>query len=258
MTDNKIISLYISSADRVSGTRDDFNVRLPSTVPNVHKIEVNEVILPLILYNITSGCNKFEFTDSASSSHTITISPGSYNADQLASLLEDSMNAVSADTYSISYSSIYFTFIITTTNGTWTLDDVDNNIYSKIGMTPGTSVLDGSDNSIISIPTAFGVPFHAYIESSALSPSNFKHTDNYMSSNRKENGRNIIAKVPLTDNTGGVVFTFYQNKETSTSLISDTSTHTLSQIIDVRLKFPDEQPMQIMSDWSMVIHIHYK
>jgi hypothetical protein len=256
----KTVSLYLSSADRVSGTIDDFSVRVPSIIPNVVKIEVAEVILPLVLYNITDTTNVFSFTDSLSAPLTVTLEPGSYSAATFMTALELLMNAATTDVFTITYSSQSFSFTIHNATGGWDINADDNTVYSKMGIEfvqIETAVAVGASWDVIGNTVAFGIPFHAYIESTALTIRNSTHSAHYMSSNSSENGRNIIAKIPMTDNTGGVVFTFYQNKESSTSIISETGTHSLTQRIDLRLKFPSEQEMKVLTDWSVLIHVHH-
>lgn len=255
----KRIALYLSSADRVSGTYSDFAVRLPRPIPGVMKLYVEEVCLPLVIYNITSACNTLTYSDTSTgppASYTVQLEPGSYTADQFCAELARLMDAtLSANTYSVSYSTRTFKFTVSTTGTPFELDAVANSVYQKMGIDFGglTSISGlGIDHAIEGSVTTFGTPFYAYVESTVLSASNNAHVDgHYMSSNASENGKNIVLKVPITANTGGVIQNYFLSDDRAE--MGQHATDSLPQRIDVRLRFPNDQPMEVMSDWSLTV-----
>jgi len=258
MTDKRI-TLYLSSADRISGSYSDFILRIPQTIPSVKKVYVNEVSLPLVLYNISETCNRLAFTDSLSNSYDVSVEPGSYSVSEFTSELELKMNSTaSPDIFTVSYSTRTFKFTISTVSGPFSIDDIDYSVYSKMGMESGDiSNLVGIDHLITGYVITFGTPFHAYIESTALSSSNNLHVSgHYMSSSPVERGKHIILKIPITANTGGVIQNHYLLSDDHTE-VGQHSTNALAQKIDIRLRFPNDTEMLVMSDWSLtVIVVH--
>lgn len=247
-----IAVIYISSKDRISGSYSDFTVRLPRTIPNVRNITVHSVILPLMVYNVNENNNVFSFTDSTSSTYTIVIEPGSYNANTFSVALEDLMNTSSTDQFTVTYSMTTFKFSIVNASSGWSINALmQSSAYAAMCISPGAYLYTCEGDSC-----SFGIPYHAYIESSALSFSNHHSVPHYYSSNPDENGLDIIAKIPMTSNTGGVIFFEYIAAQESVG-DSQHATGLLSQKIDLKLRFPENSDFQILSDWSLVVHVSH-
>lgn len=254
---NNLTTIYIDSKDRINGTRNSFNVKLPKHINHIVKSEIGDIILPLIIYNITSTDNKFNFTDSTSSAFSITVPPGSYSASQISTYIQNEMNNLSSDVYSVSYNTIFFKFYITTPTGAFSINTVANNIYNKLNITVGSSVVDGSDNVIIGNIVVFGLPYYLYIKSRALCLHGFDHHRSY-NSDPLMNNRHILSKVSLNGNTGSIIYASFINNILSAAGVEQGEGLNLGQIIDVEIIFPDGQQYDIMDDWSMSIHIEYK
>lgn len=257
---NKIVKLYLNTEDRLSGSIDDCFVSIGQPIPNVKKIEVDSIILPLLMYNITTKNNQFRFIDSGANDFTVNFTEGSYSAQSFASEMETLMNATSGDTFVVTYNPITFKFVFSTTAGAWSIEDVGTafEVYNSIGITEGTaSTLIGADHTITSSVVAFGLPYHMYLESLVLSQHNNLFSQHYYSSNTSEDGKNIIQKIDLTTNTGGVVFQQKFTEENVSDIGQESGgLNALPQKIDLKLRFPNNQPVDILSDYSVEIHIH--
>lgn len=262
MSFNKITTIYMSSADRVSGTTTDFRVRLDAKIHNITKIEVQQVILPMTIYNITPSCNRLRFVDSTLLDATIQITPGSYNVNTVSTILEQSLNSNSTDMWTVMYDSITLKFKISNATGAFSLQPTTQSINTKIGLqSTASSVVDGVEWSLTSEVVLFGLPLYCYVESHALSNHTYD-VKNYHSTNANENNKSIIAKLGMSENSGeGVVYHTYVNKDSSTSVISPTGVGSIPQLIDVRLRFPSADIRQtefdLMTDWNMDIHVHF-
>lgn len=117
--------IYVSSANRTSGTPDDFTIvdtgDRYTSVPL--SIKVKSVTIPYTWYNMTSSNNSFMFTGMSSGPHSFTIPPGNYTGATLATELAKQLNiAVGGGSCSGGYTVVYdpttgkFTIASTTEN----------------------------------------------------------------------------------------------------------------------------------------------
>lgn len=257
---DSVTTLYISSKDKVN--KSDFTVRFPEKIDNVTSVEVKEVTLPLIIYNILPTCNSLTFTDSTASQYTVLVEEGSYDANTFASALALLMTTASGvDTFTISYSLVKFKFVIESDGASFSIDATpSNSVYPKMGIDstvlPIASAALPTNQTVLSDAVIFGLPLHAYVESHNLSKSHNLHPI-FMSSDALENDKNIVAKVPLSENGGGVIFKSYFSDDVASSIISFSGTNAVSQNVDIRLRLPNDEEFKIMSDWSLTVHVHY-
>lgn len=249
-------TVYISSEGQSNKT--DFTVNLRHRIRNVHKIQLKSVVLPVVIYNIKSTCNSFRFTDSVASTYTVTLSDGAYDVNTMSSTLETLMNASgTGDVFDIKYNSSTYKFEIESNSGAFTIETQANSVYAKMGIEtlPVTSSPSPTLQTIFSSPIVFGLPLWCYIESLALSNTH-NDTPLFLSSNALEDVKHIIARLYLSENSGGIIFKDYQSTDHASSVESFNG-FTLSHNIDVKLKFPNDQDFEVLSDWGAEFNVTY-
>ena len=99
----KVIYVEVNSYDRNYAnykTAADFQWAFPSALKDVIRIDIVEGSLPVPLYNVDEGWNKFTLLEDLIP-RTIVLSPGFYTASSLASELQTQLNA-GANTFSVS------------------------------------------------------------------------------------------------------------------------------------------------------------
>lgn len=99
----KVIYVEVNSYDRNYAnykTAADFQWAFPSALKDVIRIDIVEGSLPVPLYNVDEGWNKFTLLEDLIP-RTIILSPGFYTASSLASELQTQLNA-GANTFSVS------------------------------------------------------------------------------------------------------------------------------------------------------------
>ena len=99
----KVIYVEVNSYDRnyaLYGTAADFQWSFPAPLKEVIRIDIVEGSLPVPLYNVDVGWNKFTLLEDCVP-RTITLSPGFYTATTLAAELQNQLNAGS-NTFTVS------------------------------------------------------------------------------------------------------------------------------------------------------------
>jgi hypothetical protein len=107
--------ISIRSRDRINGSSSisDFKVTI-ERISNVRNVKIQNVIIPLSYYNINSLNNSITFNDGVLRTATLTL--GSYTANQLATMIQTAMNAISTLVFTITYNSITQKFTISSTS----------------------------------------------------------------------------------------------------------------------------------------------
>ena len=98
----KVIYVEVNSYDRNYAnykTAADFQWAFPAPLKDVIRIDIVECSLPVPLYNVDDGWNKFTILEDKVP-RTITLSPGNYNATTLAAELQIQLNA-GANTFTV-------------------------------------------------------------------------------------------------------------------------------------------------------------
>jgi hypothetical protein len=115
----KVIYVEVNSYDRNYAnykTAADFQWAFPSALKEVIRIDIVEGSIPVPLYNVDEGWNKFTLLEDLVA-RTIVLRPGFYNAASLASELQNQLNA-GANTFSVTVpSAATQRFCITKTAG---------------------------------------------------------------------------------------------------------------------------------------------
>jgi hypothetical protein len=97
-------------------------------ISNVKNIKIQNAIIPLSFYNINSNNNILIFNDGVARTANLTL--GMYTANQLATMIQVAMNAISTLVFTVTYSSITQKFTFATTSN-----------FSLLFTTPTTSIL---------------------------------------------------------------------------------------------------------------------
>ncbi len=94
-------TIVINSRDRHVlnyPSTNNFRFILRRPIKDIVTIELVNGCVPGFIYNINTGWNKFSF-DEGTTRYTVTLTPGFYNATQLASELQTQLNAIGGNTY---------------------------------------------------------------------------------------------------------------------------------------------------------------
>ena len=104
----KTVTVAMNSRDRSLAQNpysNNFRWTLKRPLKDVVSIELLSGCIPASLYNVNTGWNQFTFGENYVK-RTITLSPGQYTIQQLATQLQTLLNIGSINTYSITYSSV--------------------------------------------------------------------------------------------------------------------------------------------------------
>lgn len=98
-------TVYVNSADRLSGTSDSFtyNINLPPD-KKFNKVVVLDALIPKSYWLIQSGYNVFQLTENGTTVD-VTLPVGNYNLTSFRSIVSTALNTASPNhwTYSITY-----------------------------------------------------------------------------------------------------------------------------------------------------------
>jgi hypothetical protein len=118
----RTITVAVNSRDRnftTSPNSNEFRWRFPRPLKDVVSVELVSGSIPADIYTINTGYNTFTFGETGGSIWQISLTPGHYNATELAAELQTQLNALSGkiNTYTVTYTSITRRSLITATGG---------------------------------------------------------------------------------------------------------------------------------------------
>lgn len=102
------VTIAVNSRDRnlaLQPYSNDFKWTLQRPLKDILSIELISGCIPAALYNINNGWNKFTFGEDTVK-RVITLTPGQYTVEQIATELQTQLNITSVNTYTVSYSAI--------------------------------------------------------------------------------------------------------------------------------------------------------
>jgi hypothetical protein len=145
---NDIYRLNVTSANRPNPDTTDpaqFNVNLGYPVRGVIiETHLMQAIIPNVFDAFTDLNDTLNFTDSGGP-NTITIKHGTYKIDQFITELETKLNAVSADTYTVTFDDITLSLTITSSFAGFVLDFTNSNTPAyNMGWVRGTTTAAGA------------------------------------------------------------------------------------------------------------------
>jgi len=110
-------TLFISSqmADH-EAPANNFTAILPCAIDKISGMHFTNMSVPAgSMYTIDTWNNRLYYTDSNAAAHTITLTPGFYNAGGVAAELQAQLNVLVIDTFTVTYSALTGLITITLT-----------------------------------------------------------------------------------------------------------------------------------------------
>lgn len=117
----EIRNVVVESNKRTSGTENNFTYNFLWPVARPDTVALESIQLFNTQYTINAKCNKFYMTDRGGTQRVITLTNGNYTATSLASHVENAINAVTTDVYSVSFSANTGKITITNPSGNFSL-----------------------------------------------------------------------------------------------------------------------------------------
>lgn len=197
--------IHISSDNRGSGTDSDFVVYLQNPLHNVKKIRLTSCEFAWTRYVFNSSNNKVYLTESVGSTDIVaTITPGNYTSSELETELKTQLDAASvtggnSHTYTVSISLNTFKMSITVNTGTVLLTaSGSNSCHETLGFSTTTSTASTiTGDEVIRLSGLNYVLLHSNL---ALIR---KHASYY---NNESTNHDVLQRIPITVNTGEVVY----------------------------------------------------
>jgi len=194
-------TISINSAERTTGTRNDFTYDLPTPITDVRLITLNSVEFPQTIYNIREINNSFTFISPLGVTHSISLTPSTYDLPRLLETLVDKIEAVADGGVDIEIffdDYEYFTFVSV---GGVTSFGLDFGITNSIG-----SVLGISEQSFFGITTLTSVePINLITDKNLYICSSALTTNTYDTTTTSSGISNVLTKVQLNENFGGLI-----------------------------------------------------
>jgi hypothetical protein len=158
----RLRKLYISSAQRVSGTPSNMRWECPVDLSGQGEVHcaVTSVVLPHVWYGVSNINNLFYVRQVASNvassvNHILTVPEGNYSASALAAKLSQLLAGVALSThsYAVSYSAVTQKITITCSGGSFLV--YSDSVLRQQGMIGQISLPSpGSINQILNTPTS--------------------------------------------------------------------------------------------------------
>ena len=247
--------LYINSADRLpGGSCHNFQVKLNNRTRQMNlckQFYIRSVIINSTWYIVNSSNNSFTFINGNTSNNYI-IPVGNYSYSQLATTIQNLLNNISSDAWTISYSSISSLFKFSTNNSSsFGLDATSNTsiLWQLMGFKQ--QVYTSSTNTINSAYVAdlSGIKY-LYIKSSALGFQGGQHEHN----STNLNDTNIICTVPVNVNSFETIN--YDNYNSNNLIIFNQQ---LPDIIDIQSTSYNNQTVDLNgNDWQFIIEAEFE
>jgi len=146
--------LYVNSANRNNPNAPStlFSVQLGLTPLHISRITLLSACIPNTLFAFRNDQfvtnNNFDFVDSTGTK-TAVITPGTYNSASFITELTTQMNAISSDTYTITYNPTTLRFTITSTSAAFQIlgatgPNIKTNALYLIGYSVGVNTTPGA------------------------------------------------------------------------------------------------------------------
>ena len=142
-------SIDVWSKDRYNGSSHNFSVRLVQKLAKVQAVKLASAHIPA-LYNIDDTNNQITITESTPATFNVTLTNGGYSLTSgpttLVSLIQTALNAVTANTYTVTYDQNTYKITIARSAGavTFQLNWSTNTKTQKIGTMLGFGISDSA------------------------------------------------------------------------------------------------------------------
>lgn len=147
MTNQTAQHFVVDSKFRLAGgTSSDFHYRIELNPAKTYtRITVAQIVLPVTFYQITTQNNTFKLTEGVNQ-YTVTMPVGNYNIESLKSQLQTQMNAVGANTYTVTSRNTAIepqdnklTYSYTGTQTPVFITEISNRLSEMMGLSLGVS-----------------------------------------------------------------------------------------------------------------------
>lgn len=236
MSSNKI---YVQSSLRNSGDSNSFTINLSRPIFSVKSVEVSEVLLPNVIYNVNSTNNSISL-DEGKGVRTVSVAVGQYDITALLSALKTALDGdnVLTGIFTCTYNTVTYKVNISSTVAFSISAALANSLTDMLGYPlAGTgSALTNIASRVFDISTTRQV----YIQSNILTSAEL-------------NGKrqNILCKVPLNTSFGAIIT--YKN-ESVNRIVLDSSQDISS--LDFRLINKRNELIDLNNlNWSMTLNL---
>ena len=250
----KIQLLYISSANRSSGTPGDFVVRVESSLfaafsdTERSQITCLDATMSRSWYTVDAPRNTF-LVQSGVVPFTVTITPGYYD---VYSFKRQVLAAPVMSSWSMTYASSTNKYTLTPpAGGTWTLS-FPNDCSELLGFPVGAEISGTSTSPIVSL-----IPIRMNRESSVLIQTDLAREKNASCDNINDSDfseGNILLRIPID----AAPFDNLTYHASSSDLY--TSFITSQRLSSIRIWLTDDRgrPLNPLYDWSMCWRVEYR
>lgn len=231
------VPLYINSAQRSTGTNENFTITLANPVARVIKCEVVSAEVTYSFYTINSTNNQLVFSVGGTP-YTATVTPGNYNITDFMTALTAAMNAQFAG-FTMVYNRNIYKLTISNASA-FQLVFAGSTLATSIGLSANTAIATAvTPQNIINISG----PKSLLIRSNRLTrPKIIRPFLN-------QNQQNILYKIPITGGPGDILV----EKNVYSSPITYGIRQTVSDI-DLQLVDENDQTIDLNGQtWSCTI-----
>lgn len=236
--------LFIDSRDRLSGSSSsaDFTVELPEAVVGIKKVTLKQVNIPNTIYNVRTGVNDIFRVTRGGTPYIYTIAAGAYTITNLLSTIQTGINALDANTYTLTYSTTTMKVTIAGAGAFIINWSVTASCYYELGFTSSDSA---SGTSFTGTNVAnVALPYNIYLSIPQLGLT----TITTFSNDR------ATFVIPVLENSGSVIN--YSSEGNFEQVLHFPSPITIHRL-DIRLHMRGLTVVNLNgADWTMMLDLN--
>jgi len=253
--------ILVNSQDRLSGTPQEFNVKLP--IRNTKKIDslmVSKAMIPNTWYNIQN--KNIEFINTTNNQVLSTaITDGNYTITTLILKINQILGTLNGGntfhTTTLTFNDVSSKVSIYNSKANFAYDAINavssTSIFKFLNFTGFIPLITNAT------PQAFVLATSGFVN---ISPNNYimikssalRHQETFEPETTNPNDFNsVIATIPITNNFGDLII--YNNTDIENMI--KYASHIPNQI-DIKLTFYNNQPAYINTEWSFELLIKYE
>lgn len=206
-----LITLYINSKNRISGTASDFKINIsPLGMKNIKSFNIKNVTIPYSFYTTVYNNGSISGGQSVEVqvgflSHVVFIPFGNYPYSDLCLIIQDQLNLnIAGSNFSVTYNQYTSKFTISNNVNfsiLWgTTQDPSTPDYKLLSNVMGFNKIDlsGSNSYTSSFTANLSGPMNLYIKSSALTYQRLSYFQNKADT--------VVQVVPILSGYGGIIY----------------------------------------------------
>jgi len=230
--------IYINSADRISGSIEDFSVFIQDHLENVDKnISVESLAIPYSYYVVNGNNNTL--LAGPTGVDTITLTQGNYTGSELSTELQTQLNAVLVPTYTVSFDSNSGKFTYSTGDASEFQIITDTQNYKYLGFDKSST--NSSSSGSLTSSNVIDVSGSQYIEVRTDLPI---HSENNSNLNR-----DVLLRVYPNSEVFSTIF--YQNNNAQVHFTSDKIQRVRFTLFD---EFDNQMDLNGLN-WSLTLKV---